>query len=289
MADPDDLKKVQVRCPKCDNPGNIMVSKNVIQSSPRGVTTINIPKDQICKHNFVAYVDKNFAVRDYFVADLSLTDVVADLSQEEKRKIIPQQKKVQVTDSDYSLVRSTLGRKNLGYLLHGIFLNKPMHLIHENSNIKEKTLAVLEEITLKTFDITVSTASLQEYMTNKRNYSGMIVIDVTSEMILEDSEGLFSPKKLSTESEIVNKTFKQTNPTTSLIVLKNEIQKLFSLANIVKQILQEKPLTGPERWAKKDIITELRGRNNIKLNPKQLSYVFEIIQANFNIDPNQYL
>ncbi|MFX1394960.1 MAG: hypothetical protein ACFFAH_15510, partial [Promethearchaeota archaeon] len=63
------MNKVQINCPICSKTGSIEISHNILKDSLRGLLAINIAKDIICSHSFIAYIDKNLNVRDYFVAD----------------------------------------------------------------------------------------------------------------------------------------------------------------------------------------------------------------------------
>jgi len=288
MADPNDLKRIQIICPQCGAAGFVHVSKSLIQNSTRGVSTINIPKNQVCEHNFIAYVDKNFAVRDYFVADVSLEDL-AVATEGGNSQASSSKKKIAITESDYHQIRGIIGRKLFTYILHAIFLNSPLHLIYEKTEFFDQIVGVFEAITANAFEISLSIGTFRDYMTNKTDYNGVIVLDVASEMVLEDEIGILKMKKYITESEMIDKSFKQSNPTTSFIVMKNEIQKLYSLANIVKLMLQEKSGNEGDKWSKKEIANQLEKRNNIKIPMKQLLFIFDIIEFNFNIRCEKYL
>ncbi len=66
------MRKVDVRCPACSKRGFLEIPEEIISKSLRGVSAINVDKDKICAHSFVAYIDKNLAVRDCFLTDFQL-------------------------------------------------------------------------------------------------------------------------------------------------------------------------------------------------------------------------
>ncbi len=65
-------KRILVVCPVCSKSGRVPVPTEVIAKKDSGATSVYIPREMICQHEFYAYVDKNFKVRDYLVLEYSL-------------------------------------------------------------------------------------------------------------------------------------------------------------------------------------------------------------------------
>ncbi|MHA1647989.1 MAG: hypothetical protein ACTSVL_10485, partial [Promethearchaeota archaeon] len=65
-------KRIMVVCPVCSKSGRIPVPTAVITGKDSGATSVYIPRDLVCPHEFYAYIDKNFKVRDYLVLEYSL-------------------------------------------------------------------------------------------------------------------------------------------------------------------------------------------------------------------------
>lgn len=59
-------------CPVCSKKGIIEISEKPLVNATRGLISISISKDIVCEHAFIAYVDKNLKVRDYFRPDFQL-------------------------------------------------------------------------------------------------------------------------------------------------------------------------------------------------------------------------
>ena len=60
----DDSAKIQFICPVCKSEKALDFPKSVITNA-KGLTTMSIAKDLVCKHQFQAFVDKNYMVRGY--------------------------------------------------------------------------------------------------------------------------------------------------------------------------------------------------------------------------------
>ena len=66
------MSNVRIQCPICSENGRFVISEEAIKNVERGILAVNIAEGFICSHNFIAYVDKNFAVRDYFTTDFKI-------------------------------------------------------------------------------------------------------------------------------------------------------------------------------------------------------------------------
>jgi len=60
----DNSAKIQFICPVCKSEKALDFPKSVITNA-KGLTTMSIAKGLVCKHQFQAFVDKNYMVRGY--------------------------------------------------------------------------------------------------------------------------------------------------------------------------------------------------------------------------------
>ncbi len=289
MENSDNFKKIRIRCPICGKKGVIQVARKIIESSNRGVCAIEVAKNQVCSDSFIAYVDKNFVVRDYFIPDIALEgiEVVEKEVPTKKDELVIEEKKI--LDEDYNIVRSILQRKIFTYIIYAILVKKPIHLVYDIQDIYDQIVQVFEEITRNAFEMHITVGNMEEYKSNKKKYKDILVLDISSETILEGQNKKISQNLLIYEAEIVKKAFKQYDPTTSLIILKNEIQKIYSLTYNLKNLLQEESGKSKKKWLKKNVINELNRRFNIKINAKYLNFVLKIIQHYFGLNPAEYV
>ena len=112
------MAKVEIRCPSCNKRGNIEIAEDIINQSARGVTAINIPQDQICTHSFVAYIDKNLAVRDCFMADFQLELPQMEIEQPAEKEI------PDASVADVDLIKINVPALTLTYFIRASLLNR---------------------------------------------------------------------------------------------------------------------------------------------------------------------
>ena len=61
-----------LRCPICHRQKEILISKDVVDNKRSGIISVFIAGLTICEHSFYIYIDKQFKVRDYLVADIPI-------------------------------------------------------------------------------------------------------------------------------------------------------------------------------------------------------------------------
>ena len=71
---------VQVICPVCKAQNTVRIPKSVINQASQ-LTTVSIPKGEICQHHFQLFIDKNFKIRGYQKVDFQL-----DSENDKKKK-----------------------------------------------------------------------------------------------------------------------------------------------------------------------------------------------------------
>ena len=64
--------QVAIICPSCNTPSNIDVPETLVEKSTRGIVSINVPAESICKHNFQFFLDRKGSVRGYQRIDFQL-------------------------------------------------------------------------------------------------------------------------------------------------------------------------------------------------------------------------
>lgn len=121
-------KKIFVVCPICDKKNNVPVPIDIITAKESGATSVYIPAGVVCEHEFYAYVDKNFSVRDYLTIELSLMDE-AKKAKAMKQKIINNSDKYNLNlDNIYKFI----SEKDFRSLIYACFLGSPIILIENN-------------------------------------------------------------------------------------------------------------------------------------------------------------
>ncbi len=69
-------KFVMIECPTCKKTTRKEFSPEIVEkrkNNSKGIVKIMIPKDNVCEHGFLIYVDRNFQVRGYGTADITIS------------------------------------------------------------------------------------------------------------------------------------------------------------------------------------------------------------------------
>ena len=121
------MKKLEVRCPSCSSRGYIEVSEEEVEKASRGVFAVYVLEGVACEHSFVAYVDKNFVVRDTFKADFQIelpNAISEDITEVEK----------DFSDLfEIDLIKLNLTASLLGYVLRAMIYNKKIVIISDQT------------------------------------------------------------------------------------------------------------------------------------------------------------
>ncbi|MBD3211693.1 MAG: hypothetical protein GF311_03720, partial [Candidatus Lokiarchaeota archaeon] len=110
------MKEVKINCPLCNKSGKIEVDEEILENSQRGIAAINVQESLICDHSFVAYIDKNYNVRDSFVSDFKI-DLPGIKIQKERR--LNEFKHLDKMNLDSLL--SEISAVELASILNGVF------------------------------------------------------------------------------------------------------------------------------------------------------------------------
>lgn len=256
------MPDVHIICPSCGKKGEIVISKDKLDRTGRGLLAVNIPKNTICEHSFTTYIDRNAKVRDYFIVDfeVSLPDF-ASIEKPPKEDI----SKNEIMDID--LIRLNLPAPTLAYILKSIFSGQRIVLITEQEFLKDHFRNFFKFITKQSFDTDISVISEEEYKSNKEQFEKAMVFKRTK--IVNNYNDLIDPKKLRIEKMIVNKFISEGDLGYGYIILKNEIAKVYRFSKKYAEIV--------EKWE----------QNNRDLNTLKIAYK---VEDEFNVDINkQYL
>ena len=116
------MVKVQIKCPSCSKTGTIELVDDSVKNVSRGLLAINIATNIICPHTFIVYVDKNFGVRDYFIADFQISIPNISTGLKNGSEGIPAKDIV-----DIDLIKLNVPAPMLTYILHSFFLKQKDH------------------------------------------------------------------------------------------------------------------------------------------------------------------
>ncbi|MFX1393175.1 MAG: hypothetical protein ACFFAH_06315 [Promethearchaeota archaeon] len=264
------MPKIQVKCPSCSQIGDVDVSEDNIKTSTRGILAISV--NNICSHSFIIYIDRNFHIRDYFIVDFSITLPKIDIPRKEDI-LFPLKDTI-----DLELVKLNLSGRTLSYIINCIFLNKKIALILEEEFLRKHFQNFLDYITKDSFDCILVLIDEEQYQKNRENLHKHY-----KDYVFLGNENLKSLKKIKVEKQIVQNFINEQDENFSLLLLKNEIKKVYELSRQIIKI--------NSRLTKNQILTSRRildyfEKQNIIIDVNYLNFLIEVVKANFGVEIN---
>ncbi|TFG30633.1 MAG: hypothetical protein EU532_00665 [Promethearchaeota archaeon] len=268
------MVQIEIHCPSCSKKGLIEVEENLIFKCERGVSAINVDENLICSHSFVAYIDKNLKVRDCFLTDFKIETPEMELDQIKKVKDTLTQDLI-----DVYLITININALWLTFILRSCFYKKKILIINNMEALNCHLINFFNFIFQDSFEFDIIFDTMDNYKKDKKKYREFIVID--SNNIINDKNNIMKPKMIKIERIIVQKFLAEQDPKSSLILIRNEIQKLFTLSQEI--ITFNKSLKENEELTSKKIMDYFEEVINIKVQSYYLDFLFEIINNYFNI------
>lgn len=269
------MPNIAIKCPLCSKKGVISIEEDLIKNSSRGLLSVHIANDIICKHTFTAYIDKNLQVRDYFFVDFSVKLPEISLIENLEQQSVPIKEII-----DVDLIKLNIPAITLTYIIKSIFLKQKIVLISNQEFLYHHIEKFFEYITQNSFEMDFSLINSDDYKNNKKSYKDAMVFD--SNKIIRNNKNLINPKKLDIEKKIVERFYSESQLGYSYIVLKNEIFKAYELS---KQIIQE--IEGVKKSGNQpNILTiqnEVEKVYKAKIDKLYLKFLIEIIDNYFEV------
>jgi len=267
------MKKIEVRCPSCAGRGFIEVSENEVEKAKRGVFAVNVSEGIICEHSFVAYIDKNFTVRDRFMTDFQL-----ELPEKTPKKSIEPKDSAQHDSINVSLIKLNLSASLIAYIIRAILLKRKIVLIFDQPFMFDNVRRFFDYITRNSFKTELVVISEDQY--NSESYNDYIVFN--SKDVIKDEDGIINVKKLGVERALVQKFNEEYEPIPSLMYLQNGLQKVYELSESIADIV--KGLKKKEEVYSKKIIKDLSKIHNVKIKLTYLDFLIEIVENYFKVE-----
>ncbi len=230
-------KKILVICPICSKAGRVAVPVDIIQKKETGATSVYISRSVVCDHEFYAYVDHNFDVRDYLALEYSLMDE-KQKAEGMKAEIL---RKIDEFNLEYSNLLRFINERDLRALIFACYIESPLIFIEDDPN--QERFGVIFSFMYKLFPDHIKTARLfpadrylKYYETNKEKlekytvYNVAYKISVSKPFVDSHSEPL----------DIFFDIIKNTAPKLQIVYAKNFIDYLIKFSEEMEPMLEEK-------------------------------------------------
>lgn len=267
------LVKVEIRCPACLKRGKIWVEKSYILESPRGITAVNVAQDLVCEHSFVAYIDKYFEVRDCFICDFKVQIPEIGLKEVKEEEEFDK-------NLDLDIIKLNIVPSLMINIISSIIFKKNIVLLSDQEFLNVHFKKFFRYIIADTFNTELVIIKRADYKNDKKKYKDYIVFEGTK--IIQDKTKFINHRKLKIESAIAQKFYSEIDPYTSLIIIKNEIQRVYKLA---EQIIEfNNSLEENQDFTTKKIFDHLFSLYQVKMPSDYLQFIIEIAETYFNAE-----
>ena len=267
---------IRIQCPSCNKKGNIEISVEPFKNITRGLLAVNVAQDLICSHSFIAYIDANLQIRDYFIADFKVE--LPEIDAVEKRFDIPNKDVFNI-----DLIKLNLSAILLSYVLKSIFYKKRIIIILDDlrygTRLKDDIPKFFKFITQNTFSADISIITNEIYHKDSKKYTKHMVFE--GNKIRRNFKNTINPKKLFVEKNIINKFMTEPDLGFSYIILKNEVQKAYKLTKSIMNFIKE----GKDKEI--NIIKasiRLEDVFKIKIDPVYMNFLIDILRNYYNLN-----
>ncbi len=269
--------QIEIRCPACSGRGLIDVPENIVQQSSRGVAAINIAEGEICQHSFVAYVDKNLAVRDCFIADFKIELPQVELEQDFE---VPD-----LDEIDVDIIKLNVPALTLTYIIKAYIYKKDFMFLFDGEFLFNQLENFFKFISQDSFETNMVIQNHDFYKKNKKHFKNYIVLD--NENVLNDKQKILDPKKIKIERKIIQKFLAEPNPKSSLIIIKNDLQKANELSKALNEYLNSSD--AKTKLTPKLLNNFLEDKYNQTIDEEYLRFLLGIVQNYFGFNFSKIL
>jgi len=274
------MAKIRIACPSCRKKGNFEVLESNFKNNLRGILTINVSENTICPHSFLVYIDKNLQIRDYFIADFKLElPEVSPIQIKQDLEILEEEL------IDVNIIKTNLHAYLLTFVLRAIFFKEKIVFVNDYEYLNKQIFNFFKYIAQNSFELNISFISKKDYQELEKKDEKAFYFDL--EALMNEFQNLKSAKQLKLESRIVQKFFVEEGFKPSLIILKNDLKKVYDISVMIRDYInihKEK-----DKIYSKNILEHLESVHNIKISIQYLSFLIDIIKKYFNVSVQIYL
>jgi hypothetical protein len=268
------MAKLEIRCPTCSARGYIDISEEALKNVTKGLLAVNIAVGMVCEHSFVAYVDKNMQIRDYFIADFQIQLPETPSSEAPKGKIIPETESL-----DVELIRINIPALLIAHVIRASFYGKKIILLSDQDFLYNHISNFFKFISRESFDLDISIISEEVYKANKKIYKNELILEGIK--VIRDPDKIISSKKLELEKSIAEKFLSEYDLMTSLIIIRNEIHKIYTYAKSIVDFIQN---LGGKAITSKMLIDHVAKTHDEQLKMPQLNFLIDIVKNYFKVE-----
>ncbi|MFW9988995.1 MAG: hypothetical protein ACFFC3_10090 [Candidatus Odinarchaeota archaeon] len=268
------MVKLNIICPKCSKNRFLTINKDQIQFKDSGLFSLNIDENFTCEHSYIAYLDRQFNIRDYFNFDYDI----------ELPEIIPEEEPEKVVDElapsyDFDIVKMNLTANIITIIIKAIISKKPILIIREKNIYYDNIIPFFKEITKRLFEFEMELIPKDEYKKFKSKYKRYIVLDTST--VLKNPYDFIDIKKLKIEKRIINTFIDAPDASVGITQLRNHIKNARDLARIICEFIENQEMN--QNIYIESIVDHISFIRGTKITPQYLDFLMEIVNEYFDI------
>ncbi|TXT62089.1 MAG: hypothetical protein BAJALOKI1v1_1030005 [Promethearchaeota archaeon] len=266
----ENRKSVFIQCPTCLKNGKIEIPRDKIEKKASGLSLI-IVKKLICEHVFLAYIDKNFTMREseevYFVPSPQIIEKSKKIKEEFFDK------------NELDLINLNLYPLTLNYILKSLMNAKAIGIVLEERQDFLKTIyeKFLNFLFNNTFNTQYQIILDQEYSEAKEELNLPIIVKNIE--IIKDNENFLTDVEFAVERGFIQKFYNDEYGLETLRALKFEINNAFLLAQSTKEFIEN-----TKKLNLNKVIKFLEKEFNINIDVKYAEFLIGIVKNYYNVE-----
>ncbi len=268
------MAKLEIRCPVCSKWKYIEVADDATKNVAKGLLAINIAAGMICEHSFIAYIDKNFTVRDCLVADFKIELPESPPTEETEEVVSPE------TDAiKFDLIKLNIPELLMAYVIKAILYGRKTVIILDQVFLYDHIKNFFRYVFDKSFEFDIDIILEEDYEKNKSKYKDFLVFKRLE--VIRDKDKIIDPKKLEIEKAIVHKFLTEYDLMAGIINLRNELNKLYEFSKDIAEFIEDhkgKPITS------KILINHISEVYGEKIQMPYLTYLIDIASFYFKVE-----
>jgi predicted transcriptional regulator len=181
---------------------------------------------------------------------------------------------------DVDLIKTYIEPISFAYIIYGVILKKKILFLLDNSFLKNHLRNLIEFTFKDSFDYNILVESFENYIKNKESYEEALILG-EKKVIKHIQTKTFREKELRIEQDIVKKFMGKPQRSSSLICLKEEIQKAYILAKELVKKISKKEKGEDQKFDVKQLFRDLEEKHDITLALPYIYFLMEIVESYF--------
>ena len=268
------MVKVNIRCPLCSQKGILNIDESMIQLKSSGLFSVSIDRNFTCEHAYIAYIDKDYNIRDYFNLDYNivLPGIIAEEQTDNDLEEL-------ILNHDLDLFKLNLNANILTIIFKSIISKKLIFFIGDKYNYNDTIIPFFKAVSKDSFDFEINIIDEETYKNSKAKFKKELVLNPST--IINNPHKFIDLKRINVEKRIINAFIVEKDSIEGLRILKYHITQSYDIAILISDYIKNQAKA--KNFYAKNIIDSLETTNGVIISTQYLDYLVEIVNYYFEI------